>query len=327
MAYSYLFLNCCLIADFPEQKEIEKYTVDGVEIIENQIKPYKIAEKLHNFKVEIELTIDTEEDIIANLGVTDIHGFDVDDDGSIYIFMPPLSNEALVHKFDKDGNYLVAFGKKGQGPGEVEYPNYQRITTDNKIPIVDGNRHKILIFDEHGQLFDEISFKGKIKHENLLFGMIAPLSNGNFLVRTLEGNINRSNDSSQTGVDNVLSLYDSNFKWIGKDIDRLHHSNRLIAMRSTHMMPVYFWDVFDEKIFIGNSQWGYEIRIFDLDGNLVKKVKKKYKPVKFSEEILEEFKRVTENPESRYYGLKRNFPNTSPHFSGCFSATTMADCM
>ena len=63
------------------------------------------------------------------------------------------------------------------------------------------------------------------------------------------------------------------------------------------------------NIYIGNSERGYEIWVFDLNGNLLKKIKKNYKPVKFPNEIKE-----------KYRGRGLNSPDYEPPFQ-CMSFT------
>ena len=44
-----------------------------------------------------------------------------------------------------------------------------------------------------------------------------------------------------------------------------------------------------DRIYIGSSDRGYEILIFDLDGNLVRKIRKEYKPVPVCKEYRESY--------------------------------------
>lgn len=270
---------------------------DGVEVIVNYLEPYKIKGEPSTLHLEEEFTIDTEKEEIAELGLTDIRGFDVDSEENIYIFMPPLSKENLIYKFDRDGNFITSFGRRGQGPGEIQYAYYQRITMDNEIPIVDGRGLKLLFFDKDGNLLKET----RQEYDIVSGGQVIPLENGNFLIRSVE----RGNPSDE-GDSLILSIHNSEFKTI-KVIDVLNLSNQLLAMRSIHMMPVFFWEVSHGKIYVANSRRGYEIRVFDLSGNLLKKIKKKYKPLKFPKEIRKQF-------ESR----NRVVPDYQPPFQRLF---------
>lgn len=302
------FIGCGL-----KQGEVERYVEDGVEVIFNDLEPYKIPGEPSVLHLEKEFSIDTERDKIAELGLTDIHGFDVDSEENIYCFKPPLSQDRLVFKFDKNGKFITSFGRRGQGPGEIQYASYQRITRNDEIPIVDAHGLKLIFFDTNGNLLNE----SHLTTETASQGIVIPLENGNYLIRRLEGELWGINEVSEEGYSKLLSLFDSDFNWI-KDVDRIHISGQLWATRTSFMMPVYFWEVSEGKIYVGNSQKGYEIRIFDLEGNLIKKIRKKYNRVEFPKEIREDYKRITKNPESPFYGRKVSLPDYHPPFQRLF---------
>ena len=93
---------------------------DGVEIVLNRIEPYSIKGELSTFTLEEEFSIDTEDDKIAELGLTDIGGyFDADSNGNVYL-VNPKGNESIIFQFDRDGNFISSFSRRGQGPGELQ---------------------------------------------------------------------------------------------------------------------------------------------------------------------------------------------------------------
>jgi len=277
----------------PKQDEVKRIMEDGVEVVFNHLEPYNIEEEPNILHLEKKFTIDTEKYDITKIGLTDIQGFDVDSEDNIYFFLPPLSPEKLIYKFDKDGNFIASFGQKGQGPGELQHAYYQRITIDDEIPIVSGR--KLLFFDSEGNFIKEKNFE-----LGVVAGGLFPLGNGNFLMRTFEGMTRGPIDSPPEDDDILLlSITNSELRTL-KVIDVLRLNRLLLAMRSVHLMPVYFWEVSHGNIYIGNNRWGYEIRVFDLNGNLLKKIKKEYKPVKFPKEIRDEFKRANRvTPENQ----------------------------
>ena len=278
---------CFLIYCGPKQDKVERIIEDGVEVVVNHLEPYTITGEPATLALEEEFTIDTEKDEIAEIGLTDIDGFDVDSGENIYIFKPPMSQDRLVFKFDRNGTYITSFGQRGQGPGEIQYGSYQRITKNDEIPIVDAHGFKLMVFDSDGNLLKE----SRLTFETSPLGIVIPLENGNYLIRRLGGEKKGINEGfSEQGDSKFLSLYNSDFEWL-KDVDRFHISEQLRATKSSHMMPVYFWEVSDGRVYIGNSQRDYEIRVYDLEGILLKKIKKKYNRVKFPKEIRDEFKK------------------------------------
>jgi hypothetical protein len=60
-----------------------------------------------------------------------------------------------VSKFSKDGNFLLSFGKGGQGPGEFQSPSAIALDNDNRIYVLDLMR--IMLFDEKGAFISSFS--------------------------------------------------------------------------------------------------------------------------------------------------------------------------
>jgi hypothetical protein len=63
-----------------------------------------------------------------------------------------------------------------------------------------------------------------------------------------------------------------------------------------------------EHIFVGNGQLGYEILVFDLNGNLVRKIMKDYKPVEVSEDYKNNIRVFLEDSEFSFLKEKAYFP-------------------
>ena len=61
-----------------------------------------------------------------------------------------------VVKFSKDGQYLMEWGKKGEGPGEFNTPHSVEIGPDGRIYVGDRGNKRIQIFDQNGKYLSEI---------------------------------------------------------------------------------------------------------------------------------------------------------------------------
>jgi len=142
----------------PKQDDVERIMEDGVEVVINYQEPYRITREPDELYLEEILTIDMEEDAVAELGLADAHTFDVDSEGHIFLFQYPREGEHLVFKFNKAGDFLMSFGDVGQGPGEIQFPGYLRMTSDDEIPIIDRMAKKLMFFDTHGVFLREIRF-------------------------------------------------------------------------------------------------------------------------------------------------------------------------
>jgi hypothetical protein len=115
-----LLLNYC---SSPESK-VSRFFENGIEVLLNR----NISQdELMPLKLEVLFSIDTENEDILDFGLTDIWGFDVSPDGDIFVYHPPASQGNLIFRFDKSCAPVLSFGKKGQGPGEIQRPRYLEI--------------------------------------------------------------------------------------------------------------------------------------------------------------------------------------------------------
>lgn len=301
-----LFLLCC----GPRQEKIEKTMEDGVEIVVNHLEPYRIKGEPSTISLEKKFTIDTERDEIAKLGLTDIGGFfDADSEGNIYL-ISPKSGENIVFAFDKDGAFVRSFGRKGQGPGELQVQTYGSgllsVTLKDEIAISDHNNKKISFFRKDGSLVKETKLDSRI-------GFAIPLENGNYLI--LKGVVNPQGEYINQ---NILILCNEKFEEI-KELDRQSVPNPVIGKRLKGIYYVFSWSVAKQKIYTGFQERGYEIFIYDLEGKMIRKIKKQHKPVTVSEEYKKNYMKQYEAPVFAPIRSKIYFPDSMPPFHAFFA--------
>jgi len=142
---------------------------------------------------------------------------------------------------------------------------------------------------------------------NSLLGIY--LDNSNFL---LEGMPMPSEKDKKTMV-RISSLYDSSFNKI-KDLDQIKQPSPLAQrIEGTYHNSVF--EVNAGKIFTGNQTRGYEIYVFNLDGNLIRKIRKDYKKVAPSEGYKEKYTKSFLNPQIYEFIKDRlYFPSSLPPF-------------
>ena len=293
-----------------KQDKVEKIMEDGVEVVINHLEPYRLKGELLTLNLEKIFTIDTEDDAVAAQGVTDIYLFDVDAKGNIYILRPPTSAGDLVFKFSEDGNLMTSFAPMGQGPYEVEYPNGILTVGSDRIWILEQPKKKYLVFDAHGKGVAE-------KRLGMDYDDIALLKNGTYLVNQI-----KAEDIQAKYFPIIISVYDSEFKKI-RELDRFEkYWNRLIATTIQEKIVcgielIFLGKPHDERIYIGNSERGYEILVFDLEGQLLRKIRKEYSPVPVSQDYKEKYLKEFESfmPE---YAKKIYFPERWHPFHSFF---------
>ena len=290
------------------QNKVEKSMENGVEVIVNHLEPYKIKGELTALTLKEEFTIDLEKENIAAIGLTDIWGFDVNSEGDIFLFKPPTTQGDLVFRFNQKGNFISSFARRGQGPGEVENPSYQKINNQDELPITNPGKSEIIIFNKDGNLIKEI-------HIDLFIGfmgnMVYPLENGNYLIR-------RSLSSPSGGrLGFAFGLFNPDFKEI-RELDRFEVVQPIRATKVRLPMHVSVWCISNENIYVGNEERGYEIWVYDFDGNLQRKIKKSYHAdsgsAKFEQEIREKLKYSPQVLKDKIY-----FPERLPPFQFIFT--------
>lgn len=286
-----------------KQDEIEKIIEDGVEVVLNRIEPYTIKNEPSGFTLEEEFVIDLEREDLAEKGITEIHSFDVDSEGNIYLLCLNNDNN-LIFKFNKNGNFIHSFGQRGQGPGEFQDCFYFRINSYDEL-VVTAN-YKILIYDKKGNNLKEIRIK-------LGTSLGTLVDNGNYLFKDIPKPV-REREGTMVSY---LSLYNSEFKKI-KDLDRIEYPDP----GSQEIKGTYYkllWSINANKIYTASQERGYEIYVYDLNGNFLRKVRKSYKKISPGDEYK---KRYKENLGKRMYELLRDriyFPTSLPPFHYFFT--------
>jgi len=302
-----LFLALCC---GPRLEKIEKTMEDGVEIVVNHLEPYRIKGERSILSLEKEFTIDTEKDEIAKLGLTDIWGsFDADSEGNIYL-ISPKSSDNVIFAFDKEGNFVRTFGRKGQGPGELQAQVYGslflNVTFKDEIAISDHNNNKISFFRKDGSLVKETKLDSRT-------GFAMPLENGNYLI--VKSIINPQGDYINQ---RLLILGNGQFEEI-KELDRQSVPNPVIGKRLKGFYYVFSWSVAKQKIYTGFQERGYEIFVYDFEGKMIRKIKKEHRPVPVSEEYKKSYMKQFEAPVFAPIRSKIYFPDSMPAFHAFFT--------
>ena len=104
-----------------------------------------------------EITLELEEDLVigdskrAEYMLFRIRSVDIDPKGNLYVFD---LEDNKVRIYDRNGIFLRAFGRKGQGPGEFNTPSHVHVDWKSRICVLDAD--KIHLFDKSGQFFNSI---------------------------------------------------------------------------------------------------------------------------------------------------------------------------
>lgn len=295
----FLFSGCG-----PKQQQVEKRVEDGVEVVVNHLEPYQTKGEPSTLFLEEELIIDFEIEELTELGITQINLFDADSEGSIY-FSCPDREENQILKFNKNGNFETSFGPKGQGPGDINRLTNIRIDELDKIIIADDGK-KLCVFDIKGKLIGQVKVAPNyrmstfLENENIL---AMKEDSDQFLEK---GFVTLPIVLSNRRLEEIAILYQ------GQKAKNWIRAEELNGLRlSTNL---FLWSISNERIFIHNEINGYEFIVYDLEGNLVKKIRKEYHPVKVTKQTKEKVLQIFESPRLKELKIsdKVYFPDFMP---------------
>ena len=261
-----LLLFCFIIATACEkQKTRWKGTIkeeNGVTVVRNPEEPM-YGEDV--FSLEEELSIGQlkgEKELLFS----EIRSLAVDEEGRIYAFD---FKEANVKVFGSNGHYIRTFGKKGQGPGELDFPLVMSITSQNEI-VVEDYRNKLVFFSSEGELIKSIPIA------KLGVSGVDIDSQGNIVGRSI---VREKEDPRYE-----IKKFDS-------DLNYLHSLGSSPLPSATPgvfnpFMAVIRHEIYkDDHIICGYAE-KYEIKIYNAAGELKKIIMKDYDPVEITEEEI-----------------------------------------
>lgn len=271
-----------------EQVEVERIIEEGVEVVINHHEPYKLKNEPVNLVLTEHMKIDLERPDLAEIGLADSDGFDVDSKGNIYI-KTGEPKEHFIYKFNNKGDFLASFIQKGQGPGEVQYIVQGGIDNKDNMIISDQVNQAAYIFTNDGNLVK------KVPNPQEVFFMY-PLENGNFLAyRHLESEWKPSDDYLFSSI----SFYNAELKEI-KKLDLYKESIRK-GNNALNPNSLFLWKKSKENIYIGNENRGYEILKYNLEGDLLRKIRKDYTPVKIPDDLKKRAKERYAKSGRKFY--------------------------
>ena len=291
---------CLGIFSCREGQNIEKKVEGGVEVVVNHAEPYHLRHRPAKLVLHQEMAIDFGREDIGALGIANAVEFEVDGAGRIYFF-DSNAKENTIFIFDEQGRFLRSFGRKGQGPGEIQWILFTRFDAAGHLVITDHMNRKVLTFDESGRCLGELRFPegGRI---------IFPLENGNFLC------LRRNRPEKSPMPEDVFSFLDGEFREIAILDRRTPYDLNTLGFRGVVSQPVFRFVVSAGRIFIANEDRGYEILKYDFDGKLLQKIRKDAVPVEIPENVKQERTKRFEG-----MGAKIWFPKHWPPISTFFA--------
>lgn len=240
---------------------------DGVKVVYNPKDPDPPAGSATQLILEEEFTLGqgTDESTFAQLAY-----FAVDNEGTIYALD---SKDCLVKVFNNQGKFIRHFGRKGQGPGEMNIPTGIHLTFSGEIMIEDPMNQRLVYFTPDGKFLRTMSTVKVLG----LAGLILD-SKGNMIGRQIVLADNKMVWEIKKYNPDLTELY---------TIDRVDSPNPLAGkINPFEYATVYELDQ-NDYLYYGKSD-KYEIHVINPEGKLVKKIIKQWAPVRLTEEDKKE---------------------------------------
>jgi len=272
-------------------QKVEIKTENGVTIVHNPKTPVPLPGGPSKLVLKEELVIGKESGASGPF-FADLRSLGVDDKENVWTLD---WSDIKIRVFDKTGKLISTFGKKGQGPKELQGPQRMAVSGDGRAFILD--RNKLAVYGLDGSCLEELS-TAKISPFRI------KLDKAGFIYLDSRGGL------GPKGISNSLTKFDA-------------HLNPVMTI-STHEQPlpvsgtvspfpdiVYFVPTSD-----GHLIWGvgleYQFHVLDHAGKLVKMILKDFAPLRIS---IEDQKTVIEE----MYGnqappVKFVFPDAYPPF-------------
>ncbi|MCX6564326.1 MAG: 6-bladed beta-propeller [Candidatus Aminicenantes bacterium] len=194
-----------------------------------------------------------------NKTFSDGGGLDVDDAGRIYL---TDLNECCVRVFDPDGKLIRTFGRMGQGPGEFRQPFYVSVCPATREVLVTDFMFGMHLFDMDGR------FIRKIGTERPFMARLDSRGRVVYLHSTVDDKGNAEFETRRAGLN--------------------AESSRQIAVEVRRALdlfaPIPYWDLGSHDRIAYGYPTDYEIRIYDGENKLVRKVRREYDRVETTKE-------------------------------------------
>ena len=307
-AFLVLFLALSVSLCRSREKEPERTYENGVEIVNNGLEPYVIKGEANHLRLEQKLVIDFEAPDLTAVGIPKIWSFNVDSQGNIYVWCRQ-SSENFIFKFDPAGKFARAFGRSGEGPGEIAALDNLGIDERDEIIISDDGRKRLILMSASGDMLNELQLPSKMNTATLL-------PNGNILA-------SRSVFNPEEGIVKIqIVLCDQGLNELAvlNPTEELPNWLRAKKINGLGTAPTLGQgSISKEHIYVGNKQSGYQIWVYDLEGNPIRRIKKDYEPVAVPEDIKKTVLEVFDMPIHKSQKSKLYFPDSMPALQYLFT--------
>ena len=279
-----LCIGCSQIREGEWQGSIK--VEDGIQVVYNPESPM-YSQPIITF--EQDLTIGQSQ-IDEDLTLSHVGSFTVDDEGNIYIMD---SKPLQIKVFNSRGRFLRAFGRAGQGPGDLDVFQSLHFTNQNEILCIDGARGALQFFSVDGK------FLRYAKCQELQWCRNSTVLATNHIYTVI----------------NALGEFQERLISLSPPYEK---SEQIAVHPFSNQGPLPSFSLRYGVFPQGRIAWGisekYEFHVLSDSGEIIRKIRKDYKPILLSEEYKAELAQSGPPNRSQEEWAKSIEDRLSPHF-------------
>lgn len=258
-------------------QEIKIKTEHGIPVVYNPKKPAPPPGMKCKLVLEEELCIgDQEEEYLFSESV-DYISTSIDDNWNIFTLDPKLVE---IRKYNRTGKLLKIFGKKGNGPEEMDRPSNMMITPQNELMFVDYGNSRLMFFSLEGDYLQYIpTYKLRLRR-------IKIDSHGDIVADLIELSQDENRERKVTyAIKRFNDKLEPIFTFVS--VDTTEDFMKSIEGREYTFGPDTYWQLTKEDCVIIGDTRNYEFAVIDPEGKIIRKIEKEYDPLEVSKEDIE----------------------------------------
>ncbi len=206
--------------------------------------------------------------------------------------------------FDKSGRFVRRFGRRGQGPDEIQTPRGMMLWGGKDIVILDSGNNRLSFYSKDGLCIKSVSLKGTQPYTPVMD------SGGNCYGSALEF-------SAKVGL--KLLKFDPEFNPVST-VSSLEMPKEN-EIPPPELMEQFVFQIGEKSSLIWGVNSKYELNFTDSDGRLFKRVSRAAVPEKVTRDLLamEMRKRNPDRPIPASLKVPPHYPKHFPFFSALIS--------
>jgi hypothetical protein len=217
----------------------------------------------------------------------------VDFEGTIYI---QDEKEGCIKIFDQHGTFIKSFGKKGQGPGEIQ--SYGRMSlSEDSLAIMDVSNARLTFFSKDGEFTRHVPI-GKYRSPSAIV------------------------DSKGFIYGDILSVEDTpviQLIQFNRDFEPISTITTIEMPKQPPpgiLMERLYFRVRDDDSLVWGRTHKYEIHILNADGEPVKRIVKEFQPIEVTTGSLRAVmqEKYPDRPVPKDFVIPNHFPKIFPIF-------------